>query len=65
MRIRQDARFVEERARFALRFCCEHCALFDPLRERCAHDYPTADHRLARYEDRAAEIVFCKDFQAT
>ncbi|MEC7523103.1 MAG: hypothetical protein VYE22_24710 [Myxococcota bacterium] len=62
MRIPQDARFRRERARFALRFCCEHCALFDPEREACAHEYPTEDHRLARYEDASAEIVFCKDY---
>ena len=65
MRIRPDARFVEERARFALRFCCEDCGQFDPPREACVHGYPTSDHRLVRYEDRAAEIVFCKDFTAT
>ncbi len=63
MRIRQDARFREQRARFALRFTCEDCAMWDPCRETCAHGYPTGDHRLRRYDDPAAPIVFCKDFQ--
>ena len=62
MRIRQDARFRRERARYDLRFCCEDCALFDPVRGACAHGYPVEEHRRARYEDPAAEIVFCKDW---
>lgn len=63
MRIPQDGRFRDERARFALRFTCEDCAMWDPDRDACAHGYPTADHRLLRYEDAAAAVVFCKDFQ--
>jgi hypothetical protein len=62
VRIRLDTRFSEERERFALRFTCEDCALFDPDRERCAHGYPVGDHRLARYADPENEIVFCKDW---
>lgn len=63
MRIRQDARFREERQRFALRFTCDDCAQWDERRDACAHGYPTSDHRLPRYEDPTAAIVFCKDFQ--
>jgi hypothetical protein len=62
VRIPQDGRFREERARFSLRFCCEDCALFDPERVECAHGYPVEEHRRARYEDPDAEIVFCKDW---
>lgn len=62
MRIRQDARFREERRQFTLRFCCEDCALFDPETFACAHGYPNEDHRRARYEDAAVEVVFCKDW---
>jgi hypothetical protein len=63
VKIEQDERFREERERFALRFTCEHCALFDEQRESCAHGYPTAEHRLARYADRHALVVFCKHFE--
>ncbi|MCA9606122.1 MAG: hypothetical protein KC619_11035 [Myxococcales bacterium] len=62
MRIAQDERFRRERARFALRFCCESCAQFDPDRERCAYRYPIEEHREARYRDPQALLVFCKDF---
>jgi hypothetical protein len=65
MLIDNDARFREERERFALRFTCEHCAHFDPDRERCAHGYPTAEHRLARYDDETAPVVFCKEWELT
>ncbi|MEQ9082001.1 MAG: hypothetical protein RLP09_49505 [Sandaracinaceae bacterium] len=64
MRIPQDERFRLERARHALRFCCESCAMWDPGEELCAHRYPTAEHRLARYDDPTVEIVFCKDYDA-
>lgn len=63
MKIPQDARFRQERERFALRFTCEHCALFDEQRERCAHGYPVTEHRAARYTDEAALVVFCKHFE--
>ena len=69
MRIPATPRFLVERERFALRFCCEDCALF--LGERsgpadesaCAHGFPTAEHRRARYEDPSAELVFCKEWE--
>ena len=63
MKIPQDERFREQRARFRLRFTCEHCVLFDDERERCAHGYPTAEHREARYADPDALLVFCKHFE--
>jgi hypothetical protein len=59
----QDDRFRSERARYSLRFTCEHCAIFDPVRAGCAHGYPTAPHRTARYDSPDAPIVFCKDFE--
>jgi hypothetical protein len=56
--------FVAQRARFALRFTCEHCVHFQAEHERCTHGYPTEVHRAARYEQAAEEtdLVFCKDF---
>lgn len=63
MRIPPDPRFPEERARYALRFNCEDCAMWDPDHERCAHGYPADDHRRARYESPDVDVVFCKDFQ--
>ena len=61
MKVVQDERFREQRARFALRFTCEHCALFDAERG-CAHGFPTDEHRTSYYDDPDAPIVFCKDF---
>ena len=63
MRIPQDERFRQEWERFALRFCCEDCALFDPERQRCVHSYPVWQHRRARYRDPEADLLFCKDFE--
>jgi hypothetical protein len=63
LRLPHDPRFHEQRERFALRFTCEHCALFDAERERCAHGFPTDEHRLAFYAQPGAPIVICKDFQ--
>jgi len=63
LKLPQDARFRRQRERFALRFTCESCALFDAERVSCAHGFPTDEHRAAFYEDEAAPIVFCKDFE--
>lgn len=63
MKIEQDAKFREQRERFRLRFTCEHCALFDDENAKCAHGYPTTEHREARYQDPSARIVFCKHFE--
>lgn len=57
-------RFEEEAARFGFRFACEDCGHFDPARERCRHEWPTALHRKARLADPSvAEVVFCKEFE--
>jgi hypothetical protein len=63
VKIPQDERFRLERARFHLRFTCEHCTLFDEKAETCAHGYPTTEHREARYADPNASVVFCKHFE--
>ena len=63
MRLPYDPRFHEQRTRYALRFTCEHCALFDAEEEKCAHGFPTEEHRLAFYLQPGGEIVICKDFQ--
>lgn len=62
MKIEPDARFHEERARYALRFTCEDCVhhLGDG---RCAHEYPTEEHRAAHYENRNALLVFCREWE--
>lgn len=62
MRIPQDERFRKERARYALRFCCESCAFFDPDTELCALGFPNEEHRVAHYRSPDVEIVFCKDY---
>lgn len=63
MHLKQDARFREQRRRYALRFTCEDCALYDVLGRRCVHGYPTLEHRRAQYEDPESALVFCKDFE--
>ena len=56
--------FESEREQFRFAFTCEECGHFDPLREICRHEYPTAEHRRAWYESaQAHEIVFCKEFE--
>ncbi|MBW2731909.1 MAG: hypothetical protein JRH20_05910 [Deltaproteobacteria bacterium] len=67
MRIRVDSsHFHAQRLRYDLRFCCEDCAHF--IGERCAHFWPSEEHRRARYEetkekDGVLELVFCKEFE--
>lgn len=63
MRQRALPAFRDERARYALRFTCEHCTYFHAESERCTHGYPNAEHRAARYGDDATELLFCKDFE--
>ena len=63
MRQRALPSFSDERARFALRFTCEHCTYFRLEDERCMHGYPNAEHREARYAEGALELVFCKEFE--
>jgi len=61
LRVPQDERFRAEARRIDLRWNCEDCALFDPIGE-CVHGYPVRNHLRARYEDPAADLLFCKDF---
>jgi hypothetical protein len=66
MHVPRTAKFDEEAERYSLRFCCEDCGHFDPVREVCRHEWPVAPHRRARYQARAApgdEVVFCKEFE--
>jgi hypothetical protein len=63
VKLPQDARFRDEAARLSLRFQCEHCGLYDAARDRCAHGFPTDEHRAARYVDPDAPLSFCKDFE--
>ncbi len=62
MEIPQDARFRDERERFALRFTCEDCEHFVPLAQRCSHGFPVERHLRQRYENPEASLLFCKDF---
>lgn len=55
--------FAQQRAHFELRFTCEHCCYFVLEDERCSHGYPNAEHRSARYEQGAGQLVFCKEFE--
>ncbi len=57
-----DERLREEARRFELRFTCESCAHFDPVRERCAHGYPTAPHRNVRLAE-VESLLFCKEHE--
>lgn len=66
MVVPRTARFDEESARYRLRFTCEDCGHFDPVSERCRHEWPVALHRRDRYLRPAAaadEIAFCKEFE--
>jgi hypothetical protein len=63
MKLAQYPGFRDDCARYALRFTCEDCALFDPCAERCSHGFPTDEHRLRHYARRDAPLVFCKDFE--
>lgn len=63
MRIARDTAFDLEARRVGFAFCCEDCGQFDPRTERCAHEWPTEDHRRARYETLGTHIVFCKEFE--
>ena len=73
----RTARFEEEAARFALRYNCEDCGMFDLVRERCRHEWPTEKHRRVappsgsssdagvpgEGRNTAREVVFCKEFE--
>jgi hypothetical protein len=63
MKVPRDTEFDEQRLRFTLRFCCEHCAFFHEPTGRCVHDFPNDEHRLEYYDRPGEWIVFCKDFE--
>ena len=60
MKLAQDERFRAERQSFRLRFTCEDCALFDARTEKCAHSFPTEEHRRGATHGL---VVFCKEFE--
>jgi hypothetical protein len=62
MKSRVDPRFREEARRYALCYTCEHCAHYDPERERCGNGYPTDPHRRRDLKD-VRELLFCKQFE--
>jgi len=57
-----DARFLEESRALGLRHACEDCVHFVAAAERCAHEYPTEDHR-ARPLAPGDTVVFCKEWE--
>lgn len=61
MKLVQDKTFVYEAEKFALRFNCESCSLYDDERTRCAHGYPVTEHREAPLEE-GRPLIFCKDY---
>lgn len=61
MKLALDSTFVEEAARFGLVRSCEDCVLYDDEKDRCAHGYPTAEHKKSA---DPLVVVFCKDFEA-
>ncbi|MCA9669455.1 MAG: hypothetical protein KC503_27860 [Myxococcales bacterium] len=65
MRVRRGQAFRQEVERYGLRFCCEDCAFFDDDSERCAHGWPTEEHRRARYEHGEPDdwVLYCKEFE--
>jgi hypothetical protein len=63
LKLPQYQAFPAERERYALRFTCDDCALFDPDDASCSHGFPTEEHRLSHYEVPGVDIVFCKDFE--
>lgn len=64
MRVSLNARFYEERERYALKFTCEDCTHFDAPKSRCAHEYPNKMHLRAAFEPGAeVHAMFCKEFE--
>ena len=65
MRTFVDARYLEERERFALRATCGHCQHFDRRRRACSLGFPSEPHQdetHARAQPGQA-IMFCKFFE--
>jgi hypothetical protein len=65
MRVTKDHSFDSLRLTLPLRHCCEDCAYFDDQQQRCAHEWPTAEHRLADYAEpgHLSVVNFCKEFE--
>ena len=63
VRLPRTLDFDAERQRFALRFCCEDCAHFDPSTERCRHEWPNESHRREPRPADTALVDFCKEFE--
>jgi hypothetical protein len=65
VRVPKDSRFESERIALPLCHCCEDCGHFDERAKACAHEWPTAEHRLADYQDpsRLPAVNFCKEFE--
>jgi hypothetical protein len=57
-----DGRLFDEAERFGLRFACEDCAHFDGGKDRCLHEFPTAEHRRALLRPGSV-LSFCKEFE--
>ncbi len=66
MKIYVDARFLEERAAFDLRACCEDCVHFHAEADVCSYTYPTLPHRAATHAAlrEGDGVLFCKTFEA-
>ncbi|MEM1418169.1 MAG: hypothetical protein AAGH15_24955 [Myxococcota bacterium] len=62
MRIPWSERFRVEAEERGLRWNCESCVHFTG-EERCAHDFPTQNHRAARYADGGVDVLFCKEHE--
>ncbi|HLV19501.1 MAG TPA: hypothetical protein VKZ49_01415 [Polyangiaceae bacterium] len=57
-----DETLKREARDFRLRFSCEACAYFEPDDGGCSNGYPNQDHRSGDLE-RAAHVIFCKEFE--
>jgi hypothetical protein len=65
MRLFVDARYLEERARFDFRACCEDCVHQDEATGTCSLTYPNQDHLNATHQalKDGDVILFCKTFE--
>ncbi|HMU41141.1 MAG TPA: hypothetical protein PKE31_19195 [Pseudomonadota bacterium] len=63
MRIAVDEIFHKERRDFVLHFCCEQCGFYVRKKNECAHEWPTGEHRMARYETPTPDLIVCKEFE--
>jgi hypothetical protein len=64
VRIRIDSAFEQQRQAFRFVFACEHCVYFDAAAIRCAHGYPTDEHRSSAFASEGPRTgMFCKEFE--